>query len=316
MNRKAIIGTVVGIVVAILLIFATGFSEGLEKTVMYILGGLSLLSLIIATMDDDKKSLLTLVGVIGFGITFGLIAWSEHNSSIRRDKEYEIMHEKNKIKFAEQAKQDSIKHIKDSIQNYKDSLAMVEDSKRLYAQEGDSIFGDFNFGMSEKQCEAIIAKIQKETNGCITIADHDFRIDGCRFHNHKLYLIRLKSANTWVRYYFHDAHDYDDSEGLGTGNDIVERIKDRLSKKYGKPNNSDNWHFTYKDINVRSGVSSSSREGLLSTEYWAIFLTIYNPQMADEAERAEKDQNLKYQNEKRAAEEELKRKKESFSDGL
>ena len=132
----------------------------------------------------------------------------------------------------------------------------------------------------------------------------------------KIYLIRLKSANTWVRYYFHDAHEYDDSEGLGSGNDIVERVKERLSKKYGKPNNSGNWHFTYKDINVRSGLSSSSREGLLSTEYWAIFLTIYNPQMADEAERTEKEQNLRYKNEKKAAEEELIRKKESFSNGL
>lgn len=316
MNRKAIIWTVVGIVVAILLVFTTGFSEGLETVIMFILGGLSLLVLIIAAMDNKNKSFFTLLGVVGFGITFGLIAWSEHNSGVRRDKEYEIMREKNEIKFAEQAKQDSIQHIKDSIQNYKDSLVMVEESKRLYAQEGDSIFGDFKFGMSEKQCEAIKAKIQRETNGRITIAGHDFRVDGCRYHNHKLYLIRLKSANTWVRYYFHDAHEYDDSEGLGSCKDIVERIKDRLSKKYGKPNNSDNWHFTYKDINVRSGVSSSSREGLLSTEYWAIFLTIYHPQMADEAEMAEKEQNLKFQNEKRAAEEELKKKKESFSNGL
>lgn len=316
MDKKTIIWTVVGAMVAILLVFATGFSEGLETAIMFILGGLSLLVLIIAAMDDKNKSFLTLLGVIGFGITFGLIAWSEYNTSVRRDKEFDIMREKNKIKFAEQAKQDSIQHIKDSIQNYKDSLVMVEESKRLYAQEGDSIFGDFKFGMSEKQCEAINTKIQRETNGCITIAGHDFRIDGCRYYNHKLYLIRLKSANTWVRYYFHDAHEYDDSEGLGTGNDIVERVKERLSKKYGKPNNSGNWHFTYKDINVRSGLSSSSREGLLSTEYWAIFLTIYNPQMADEAERAEKEQNLKYKNEKKAAEEELIRKKESFSNGL
>lgn len=316
MNRKAIIWTVIGVVVATLLVFTTGFSEGLETVIMFIWGGLSLLVLIIAAMDDKNKSFLTLLGVVGFGITFGLFAWSYYNTSIRRDKEFEIMCEKDKIIFAEQAKQDSIQHIKDSIQNYKDSLVMVEESKRLYAQEGDSIFGDFKFGMSEKQFEAIKAKIQRETNGLITIAGHDFRIDGCRFHNHKLYLIRLESANTWVRYYFHDAHVYDDSEGLGSGKDIVERIKDRLSKKYGKPNNSDNWHFTYKDIHVRSGVSSSSREGLLSTEYWAIFLTIYNPQMADEAERAEKEQNLKYQNEKRSAEEELKRKKESFSNGL
>ena len=313
MNIKTIIWTVIGIVIAILLVFATGFSEGLEKTIMFIMGGLSLLVLIIAAMDNNNKSFLTLLGVIGFVITFGLIAWSEHNSRIRKDKEFEIKRAEYKIKFAEQAKQDSIQHVKDSIQKYKDSLVMIKESERLYALEGDSIFGDFKFGMSEKQCEAIKAKIQKETNGRLTVAGHDFRIDGCRFFNDKLYFIRLKSANTWVRYFFHYAHEYDDSEGLGTGNDIVERIKDRLSNKYGKPNNLDNWHFTYKDIDVRSGVSSSSREGLLSTEYWAIVLTIYNPQMADEAE---KERDLKYQNEKKTAEEELKRKKESFSKGL
>lgn len=316
MDKKTIIWTVIGIVALILLIFATGFSEGLETIIMFITGGLSLLVLIIAAMDDKKKSLLTVVGIMGFGITFGLIAWSEYNTSIRRDKELGIMLEKNKIKFAEQAKQDSIQHIKDSIQNYKDSLVMVEESKRLYAQEGDSIFGDFKFGMSEKQSEAIQAKIQRETGGRISIAGHDFKIEGCNYHNHKLYSIRLKSANTWVRYYFHDAHDYDDSEGLGNGNDIVEKIKEKLSKKYGKPNYSGNWHFLYKDIYLRSDVSSSSREGLLSTEYWGIFLTISNPQIADEAEKAEKERNLKYQNEKKASEEELKKKKEFFSNGL
>ena len=53
------------------------------------------------------------------------------------------MRENSEVRWVEQAKQDSIQHIKDSIQNCKDSLIRVEDSKRLYAQEGDSIFGDF-----------------------------------------------------------------------------------------------------------------------------------------------------------------------------
>lgn len=316
MDKNVIVWTIVGVVALILLIFATGFSEGLETIIMFIMGGLSFLVLIIAAMDDNKKTQLTVVGIVGFGITFGLIAWSEHNTSIRRDKELNIMREKNMIKLAEQAKLDSIQHIQDSIQYYKDSLVMVEESKRLYAQEGDSIFGEFKFGMSENQSEIIQAKIQRETGGCISVAGHDFRIERCSYHNHKLYSIRLKSANTWVRYYFHDAHDYDDSEGFGNGNDIVERIKERLSIKYGKPNNLGNWHFLYKDIDISSGISSSSREGLLSTEYWGVFLTISNPQIADEAEKENNKINLKYQNERKAAEEKHKKKKESFSSGL
>ena len=45
-------------------------------------------------------------------------------------------------------------------------------------------------------------------------------------------------------------------------------------------------------------------------------ITIYNPQMADESEKEEKEEYLKQQNEQKAAEEELKRKKESFTSGL
>ncbi|MDO4951234.1 MAG: hypothetical protein Q4E49_04155 [Bacteroidales bacterium] len=296
----------------ILLIFATKFSEGLENVIICCMGGFSLFFLVKAMKDNKNKSLHTLVGIIGLVITFCLIAWTEYNTSVRTDWKYKEIDKEYNIKHAA----DSIQHIKDSIQNYKDSMAMVAESERLYALEGDSIFGDFRFGMSEKQCEAIRTKIQKETNGSISIADYDFKIDYCRFHHNKLYFIRLKSANTWVRYYFYEDNEYDDSEGLGTGDDIVDKIKNRLSKKYGKPNNCGDWHFTYKDINVRSGSSEEIREGLLRTEYWAVFITIYNPQMADESEKEEKEEYLKQQNEQKAAEEELKRKKESFTSGL
>lgn len=313
--KKLLIG-VFAVLVMILLVFAIGFSETIENIIMFIIGGLSLITLIIASMSDDNKSLLTGIGVLGFAVTFGLIAWSEHNTSIRREKELIVMREANKEKLAEQAKQDSIQHINDSIQDIKDSLQMVEDSKRLYAQEGDSVFGSFRFGMKQTEFDAIMRNINKETNGRISIAGHDFKIDGYRFFEDRLYYIRLKSVNTWVRYYFHDAHEYDDSEGLGTGSEIVERIKDRFAKKYGKPNRGDDWHYTHKDINVRSGVSSKSREGLLSTEYWAIFLTFSNPQIEQEAEKAEKINQEKIAKEKKASEEEYQKKKESFGSGL
>ena len=262
MKKKnyAIIGIV--ILAFILLIFTIGFSEGMEISIIVIIGLLSLLTTWIGFRDGIWK--LAGIGALGVAITFGLMIWSSSNSSSRKEKEDNRKMEINKAKWAEQAKQDSIRHIQDSIQNYKDSLQMIEDSKRLYAQEGDSIFGDFIFGMSEKQCLAVQTQIQKETNGRISIAGHDFRIAECRYHNNKLYSITLKSANTWVRYYFHDAHEYDDSEGLGNGNDIVERIKERLSKKYGNPNKSGNWHFTYKDINGGSYIWMSYSDDSLS----------------------------------------------------
>ena len=314
-NSKYVWG-VIGLLALILLIFTTGVSEDMEIVVELILAISSCRILINAITEKKNKGQYAIVGVIGLCITIGLFTWSNHNDRIRIFKGKAIEKENLNIQFAERAKQDSLQHISDSIQNNKDSLAIVEDSKRLYAQEGDSIFGDFKFGMSEKQCEVIQNRIQKETNGRITIANHDFRIDECRYHNHKLYYIRLKSANTWVRYYFHDAHEYDDSEGLGDGKNIVERIKKRLSLKYGNPNNSGNWHFTYKDITVRSGLSYKSREGLLSTEYWGVFLTISNPQLAEEAQIAEHELKNKVDAEKKNEEEDIRRKKESFADGL
>lgn len=315
MSRKKLFISAFAILIVILLVFALGFSETLENIIMFVIGGASLFTLIAAAMSDSSKAILTGIGAVGFAVTFSLIAWSEHNTSIRRDKELAIKFETNKEKFAEQAKQDSVQHIKDSIQNIKDSLQMIENSKRLYAQEGDSIFGRFRFGMSQNQFDAISRIINKETNGVISIAGHDFKIGNYKFYDNRLYYIQLKSANTWVRYYFHDAHDYDDSEGLGTGSDIVERIKERLKKKYGNPNKGDYWHFTHKDINVYSGVSSRSREGLLSTEYWAVFLTFSNPLIEQEAEQAEKAKQERKAIEQKASEEAYKKKKENLSSG-
>ena len=117
-----------------------------------------------------------------------------------------------------------------------------------------------------------------------------------------------------MRYYYHDANDYDDSEGFGDGHTIVERIKESLSNKYGKPNFNDNWHFTHKDIHVGTRVANSTREGFLSTQNWAVFLTIDNPPITRHVEIEEKEELAKEK--KKAAEEEYQRKKESFGGGL
>ena len=306
-NTKPTVWAIIGIVALILIVFATGFSEGLETAIEWIIGGASLLTLIVAIMDNNK-GLLTLIGVIGFGITFGLIAWSEHNSSIRRYKELTIRREENKLKFAEQAKQDSIKHIEDSIQHQKDSIIIAEESRKLFEREGDTIFGEFLFGMSKSAFDNLKARIDRETGGKILISDYDFKILDSEFHNNKLYSLKLISDNSWTRFYYHDVHEYEEDND---GSNQVQHIIDSFSKKYGKPNRSGrNWHFCHKDISVYATSSYESREGLLSTENWAVFISFVQPTTASAVYKAREEK------ERKAREDEQKRKKEAFGGGL
>lgn len=298
------------IVMAILLAFIFAINETVEITIVVLFFLASFMGLYYGIIHS-KKILIGISLLLG-AISFGLAIWSEHNIGIRNDR----------VRNAKW-KEIRIKNREDSIKQVKDSLKMLEDSKRLYAQEGDSIFGKFKFGMSEAEYDKIVNEIQKETNGVISIAGHDFVISSKEFYNDKLYLLTLTSARNWVRYYYHDAHEYDDSEGYGNGFQIIEKIKKHLSKKYGEPNHGDNWHFTYKDIIVHSYMERTSKEGLLSTEYWAVFLKISNPQLVntvkkreEEREQKIKEEREKAEEEREKAEEELQRKKESYGSGL
>ncbi len=319
MNKriKNLLIVIAAVVTFILIVFGFGFSETLENIIMYGIGGLTILILIVAMMDEDNKTILTMFGILGIAITAGLIAWSGNNDSARREKEMQERLAKADIEIAKKAREDSIQHIKDSIQYVKDSLQIEEDSKKLYAQEGDTIFGQFYFGMTEQQVSRIKEIINRETRGRISIAGLDFIINNCKYYNNKLYSIQLRSANRWIRYYFHDAYDYDDSENnYGDGHTLVNKIKDSFTRKYGKPNKNDNWHFTHKDILVESRKDDSIREGLLSTQNWAVFITIDNPQITRQVEIEEKEKADKAEEERKAAEEDYKRKKEAFGGGL
>lgn len=305
--KKKSIYAICAVVVLILAVFLTGFSGELEIAIIVILGLLSLF----ASFGDTKE-----YGIPGIIIAIGLFIWYGFNSESRDKKEMEKRLQHDKEMYIEQRKQDSIESVNYAIQHQKDSLKMLEDSKRLYALEGDSIFGGFYFGMSKRDYDKVVQNIQEETHGRISIAGHDFCIERTDFYHDKLYFIRLLSANTWVRYYFHDAQEYDDSEGLGDGADIVDKIKERLSIKYGKPNNGDDWHFTYKDISVHAGAKKRDREGLLSTEQWGIFLAFINPELNMFAKKEHNELVEQQREEQKARESEIQRKKESFSSGL
>ena len=308
--KNPIFLAIIGIVAFILFVFVMGTSERLETAIMWIVGVASLLSLIAACIDN-KNILLTLIGVIGFCFTFGLIFWSEHNSSIRKDKEFAIMREENKLKLAEQEKLDSIRHIEDSIRHQK---YIAEKSKELYEKEGDTIFGKFFFGMSRASFDNLRERINRETGGKILISDYDFKISDYGFHDDKLYSLKLISHKTWTRYYYYDVHEYEEDNN---GSDEVQHIIDSFSKKYGNPNEStQKWHFYHKDISVYAKSSNTSREGLLSTEIWAVYISFIQPTIESALNKEKEEEERKLEQERKAWEEEQKRKKEAFGGGL
>jgi flagellin-like hook-associated protein FlgL len=224
------------------------------------------------------------------------------------------MHEKNKAQWAEQERKDSIQKVRDSIQHRKDSINNVAESKKLYEKEGDTIFGKFLFGMSKKDFEKIVSTIKRETHGVISISGYDFEIYDSKFYNNKLYSLTLSKVNHWTRYYYHDAHEY---ETDNDGSEIVNAIKESFSKKYGTPNNSwGQWNFSHKHIYVRAGVLYKSREGLLSTETWTVFISFTDPITENVVDKERQEEVNKKEEERKAAEEALKKKKESFGGGL
>lgn len=300
---------VVGVILAIILtIFGLGFSEGLEIAIIIVLGVISLFSLFASynsKNETDKK--VAWLGALGLVITFGLFAWSDSNTHSRKLKEFNIKHENNKLMWAEQKKEDSIQKVKDSI-------LIAEESMKLYEREGDTIFGKFLFGMSKKDFDNIKLRIEKETHGIISISGYDFKIDDYKFYNNKLYSITLKKTNSWTRYYYHDANEYEEDND---GSDIVNKIRESFSKRYGSPNSSfGDWHFNHKHISVDAKLYSSSREGLLSTESWSVFITFIDPVTKSVIDKAEQEKKIRAEQERKEAEEAFQKKKESFGGGL
>lgn len=312
MESKNIVYAGIAALAIILIVFALGISESVEITIFVIVGLLSIFTLWGGFKDEDKK--LIGIGFLGIAIAFGLAIWSDANSSSRSKKRLQEMRENRKARWAEQAKQDSIQHIEDSIQHHKDSIRVAEESKKLYEKEGETIFGKFLFGMSKKDFDGLMTVIGRETNGVISISDYDFKIDDYKFYNNKLYSLTLRSTNTWTRYYYHDANEYEEDND---GSEKVKHIIDSFSKKYGSPNNrARDWHFNHKDISVYANSYYKTREGLLSTERWAIFIFFVEPKTEGLIYKEEQNRKRKEEQEYKAAEEELKKKKEAYGGGL
>ena len=308
--------------VFILAVFIIGGSEGAEITIIVIFGLISIFTIWLGNNNGIGTNWKIVgTGFLGLVITAGLVLWSDYNATSRKEKEWQTMKKNRELMWAEKEKEDSIQRIEDSIQHHKDSIRIAEESKKLYEKEGDTIFGKFLFGMSQKDFNLIKSTIERETNGIISISNYDFRIDDYKFHNDKLYSLTLKMTNSWTRYYYYEVHEY---EKDNDGSEIVKTIKDSFSKKYGYPNNSlGYWHYNHKEIRVYATSYYNSREGLLGTEQWAVFIEFTDPvtegilyKAKQEQEKIAEEARKNAEIERKKAEETLQKKKEEFGGGL
>lgn len=181
-----------------------------------------------------------------------------------------------KIRLDLQVKKERIKAEKDSIW-IEDSLKFSEASKVLYEKEGEHIIKDFYFGMSHEDFDSAVVDLSKTASGLIKIGNQDFVIKYEDFFENKLYQFVLYSANTWIRYYYTDCFEYDDIDGDDDGSEKAEAVRNELKKRFGPPNNGEDWFFLNKNVSVKAASVDERTEGLLRTERWAVIVSFKNP---------------------------------------
>lgn len=198
-------------------------------------------------------------------------------------------------------------------------------SKMFYKKEGEMIFGDFFFGMSEKDFNSSYNKIKKETGGLIRIGNYDFTINeiGCKFVDNKLYRMQIDSDDFYEIYYDKEAHDH--SKDKFDDFYVTKGVKEYLSKKYGPPTNNSgfSWFFDYKNISIFECTKNYIDDTFLKTYYVSIAVSFINPALERIAkQREEKEKLLKSHKEECQQKKEKRIKdsiivmKKSFSKGL
>ena len=178
--------------------------------------------------------------------------------------------------------------------------------------------------MSKKDFLNVVARINKETNGDIRIADNDFQVvvDSAKFYKDSLYYLLLRTK-TWNMTYYRDIHEY---ESGYDGSYDIDKIAERLSKKYGETK-FNRWEFTHKIIYLyRLCINkeiSSEYMNMVRDETWTICLDftdkiLKNKMKAEEEKILNKEKQIKDSLDliNKENEKELINKKESFAKGL
>lgn len=302
----------IGLAVTIvaLIIFATHLSGTLEIIVLIASGIAALTPAFLRLMEgENMRGIDMLLSVLLFAIFGGLFSWHSFNDEIRDDKRRENDIELRKLEAIEKAKEDSIKLVRIKAQ-----------SDSLYKIEGDRIFGDFYFGMSEKEFNSQVKRIKDETDGFVSIQGYDFYIDteDCSFFHDKLYRIKLVS-----KYKSSIDYEYTRDEKSEIIASEEQKLFNLFKDKYGEPHDEEGWHFPYKDITVYYSCVNPFADEEYELREWASFICITQPDLSDQAEEErliekEKEELAKAKEDsiKRAKEERDRKKKESFVEGI
>lgn len=313
-KKSKLVKIVAAIVIVFLLVFGSHISSTLEVIVLGLCGIAALTPAFLRMVEGGnmrgKDMLFSVLLMALFGCFF---YWHTVNEDIRRDEKHEKIMEQNKKDEIEKAKQDSVKWVQIKAQ-----------SDSLYKIEGNRIFGDFYFGMSEKDFNAQVERIKKEADGYVSIQGYDYYIEpkDCGFFHDQLYEIKLVS-----KYQRSIEYEYTRDEQLEIIESEEQKLFSLFKNKYGEPHDEKGWHFPYKDITVYFSCINPFANEEYEWREWASFICISQPDLKNQADeewqmKKEKEE-LKKQEEKaradsmkRVKEEQERKKKESFVEGI
>ena len=313
-KKSKLVKIVAAIVIVFLLVFGSHISSALEVIVLVLCGIATLIPATLRMIEGgNMRGKDMLLSVLLFALLGCFVHWHIVNDDIRQDEKYDKAKEQNRKDQLEKAKQDSIKW--ELIKAQSDSLSKIE---------GNRIFGDFYFGMSEIEFKKQLKRINDEADGYVSIQGYDYYIEpkDCGFFHDQLYEITLIS-----KYQRSIEYEYTRDEQLEIIESEEQNLFNLFKNKYGEPHDEKGWHFPYKDITVYFSCINPFADEEYEMREWASFICISKPdlknQAAEELQMKKEKEELKKQEEK-AREDSMKRvkegqerkKKESFVEGI
>lgn len=269
-KKSVLVKIIVAIAISILL-FGSHFSSVLEILVIGLCGIAALIPPFLRLVDGGEtqgKDILLCSLFIALSGSF--FYWHSVNEHIR-----------NKEKIEKELKQ----YIKDEIAKEKQDSIKSElikaQSDSLYNIEGNWILGDFYFGMSKKEFKEQVDRINRDSDGYVSIQGLDFYIEtnNCLFFHDQLYSIELISKlKKSIEY------DYTRDEQMKIIESEEKELYNLFKGKYGEPHDEKGWHFPYKDITVFYSCVNPFDDEEYKLREWASFIWITQPTLRKQAE--------------------------------
>lgn len=209
--------------------------------------------------------------------------------------------------------------VADSLQSIQDSLYVLHQSAIFFQRDGNKIMGDFLFYMSQKDYKLVCSRIEKETNGIISVNGVDFKIGNPSFYKNQLCQFTIKTAHRYELYDYDTEvfdRDYEYNKYARDQSAIYDYLSERYGKNFGNDGGIYSWPFLYKSIKVYKSDYDSNRRGAGTLIKFRLAIDILHPQLM-KLLKNERDSIVKQINEeKEGIEQNIRRKKETFSSGL